>query len=294
MNGKIQDFGIPDIFQLVSSQQKSGALTITVGERETVFLFSEGNIVDVQPDRREPAAMLGTMLVDAGYLTTEELRRTLAACEKSRRKLGEELVEKETLSNETLTRFLSLQIKESVFDVIGLKEGNYDFEGFAVLIPAWMRTAIRPDVLMMEGMQFLDEYPMFRAKFPAGDFHIGRKRGEKIETSALSEPERIIWKVIDFSNEPKRVFRKALITSFEGIKALAALHDRGLIEVTVPRKDKGDSRTLVRAELERGRTIAIVRGAMWGLTALLALSWIYATMLSADAGRAFSSWISFF
>ena len=69
MQGKISDFSIPDIFQLVSSQGKSGSLAVRGADFETVFLFSEGMIVDVQPDRRDPSGMLGTMLVDAGLLT---------------------------------------------------------------------------------------------------------------------------------------------------------------------------------------------------------------------------------
>ena len=39
MQGKITDFSIPDIFQLVSSQGKSGSLSISGNDRVTVFLF---------------------------------------------------------------------------------------------------------------------------------------------------------------------------------------------------------------------------------------------------------------
>ena len=78
MQGKIADFGIPDIFQLVSSQGKSGSLAISGKGRVTIFLFSGGKIVDVQPDRRESKSLLGTMLRDAGYLTDSELKRALS------------------------------------------------------------------------------------------------------------------------------------------------------------------------------------------------------------------------
>ena len=79
MQGKISDFSIPEIFQLVSSQGKSGSLAISGNDRITIFLFSDGRIVDVQPDRREPRSLLGTMLRDAGHLTDSELKRFLDA-----------------------------------------------------------------------------------------------------------------------------------------------------------------------------------------------------------------------
>ncbi|MGB5196249.1 MAG: DUF4388 domain-containing protein, partial [Candidatus Deferrimicrobium sp.] len=231
MQGKIADFGIPDIFQLVSSQGKSGSLAISGEDRVTIFLFSGGKIVDVQPDRRESKSLLGTMLRDAGYLTDSELKRFLSAQGTGGKKIGEILVEKGKVSKEVVYRYLVLQVKECLFDVLTLREGEYRFEGFAVRPAAWGGEPIRPDVLLMEGMQFLDEYPRYRGIFPSGTYRVTRKRGERVDPYALSEEERILWKALDFSEDPDRVYRKACLTGFEGIKALSALLQRGLVEV---------------------------------------------------------------
>ncbi len=165
MQGKIADFSIPDIFQLVSSQAKSGSLAISGENRVTIFLFSGGRIVDVQPDRRESKSLLGTMLRDAGYLTDSELKRILSA-QGVGKKIGEILVEKGKVSKEVIARYLVLQVKECLFDVLTLREGEYRFEGFSVHPVAWGGEPIRPDILLMEGMQYLDEYPRFREIFP--------------------------------------------------------------------------------------------------------------------------------
>ncbi|MEK7365767.1 MAG: DUF4388 domain-containing protein, partial [Candidatus Deferrimicrobiota bacterium] len=118
MQGKIADFSIPDIFQLVSSQGKSGSLEISGNDRVTIFLFSGGRIVDVQPDRRESKSLLGTMLRDAGYLTDSELKRVLSSQGTGGKKIGEILVEKGKVSKEVLARYLVLQVKECLFDVL--------------------------------------------------------------------------------------------------------------------------------------------------------------------------------
>src|SRR3989304_4197177 len=156
MQGKISDFSIPDIFQLIASQGKSGSLNICGEDRETIFLFAEGLIVDVRPDRRDPAGMLGAMLVDAGLLTGEELRRILAGQEKGGKKLGEFLVEKRVISAETLARYLALQIKESLFETLRLQEGESACHGSAVPAPSPRPGSGRPAGLLSEGMQFLD------------------------------------------------------------------------------------------------------------------------------------------
>lgn len=294
MQGKISDFSIPDIFQLVASQGKSGSLAVRGADHETVFLFSEGMIVDVQPDRRDPSGMLGTMLVDAGLLTGEELRRFLAVQEKGGKKLGEALVEKGTISGETLARYHSLQIRESLFDALKLKEGEYRFHGFAVRPPAWMATPVRADVLMMEGMQYLDEYPRYREKFPPGDFLAVRRRGEKVDLAAISEEERRVWKALEFSAEPQRIFRKACLTWLEGIRALWSLRDRGLVEIARPEEKRHDPEQAIRLENERRRRIGYLRAAVWTVATAVTAAWIYRLLLSPDATSAFAMWVRFF
>ena len=295
MQGKIGDFSIPDIFQLVSSQGKSGSLAISGSNRVTIFLFSEGRIVDVQPDRRESKSLLGSMLRDAGFLTDSDLRRLLSSQGASGKKLGEILVERGKVSKEVLARYLVLQVKECLFDVLTFREGEYRFEGFAVRPAPWGGEPIRPDVLMMEGMQFLDEYPLFRGIFPPGAFHVTRKKGERVDTYAFSEVERILWKALEFSDDPDRVYRKACLTGFEGVKGLAALLKRGLIEVsTREAAGRADDAQRVRDEIDARRRFAVIEMAAWGAALAAAAMWIYRGLLSREAFRAFTAWVDFF
>ncbi|MBI5904449.1 MAG: DUF4388 domain-containing protein [Deltaproteobacteria bacterium] len=293
MQGKIADFSIPDIFQLVSSQRKSGSLAISGNDRVTVFLFSDGRIVDVQPDRREARSLLGTMLRDAGYLTDGELRRYLESQGGGGKKLGEILVEKGKISGELLGRYLALQIKECVFDVLTLRDGEYRFEGFLVRPPPWAGKEIRPDVLMMEGMQFLDEYPIYRQKFPSGAFRVNRKKGEKVDPYAFSEEERILWKALEFSEEPDRVFRKACLTGFEGIKALAALLERGLIDIATAHQTV-DPAKRHREEMRFRRHLAWAEAGLWAGAAGIAAVWMREALLSTDVVAVFAGWVHFF
>ena len=295
MQGKLADFSIPEIFQLVSSQGKSGSLAISGNERVTIFLFSGGMIVDVQPDRRGSRSLLGTMLRDAGYLTDSELNRILSSQEKGGKKIGEILVEKGKISKEVLARYLVLQVKECLFDVLTLHEGEYRFEGFTVRPVPGGGESIRPDVLLMEGMQFLDEYPRYRGIFPSGNFRVARKGGERVDPSAFSEEERILWKALAFSEDPDRVYRKACLTGFEGIKALAALLDRGMIEVSVAGPgDRVDPARRLRAETAFRRRFDAIRMALWGAAIAAAAVWIYRGLLAQESFRVFAAWVHFF
>jgi len=295
MQGKIADFSIPDIFQLVSSQAKSGSLAVSGNGRVTIFLFSDGRIVDVQPDRRESKSLLGTMLRDAGFLTDSDLRRILSSQGAGGKKIGEILVEKGKVSKDILARYLVLQVKECLFDVLTFREGEYRFEGFAVRPFPWGGEPIRPDVLLMEGMQFLDEYPRFRGIFPPGDFLVTRKKGERVDPYAFSEVERVLWKALDFSDDPDRVYRKACLTGFEGIKGLAALLQRGLIEVSMAEAgDHVDPGKRLRDEIAARRRFDTIRMAVWSVAVAAAAVWIWRGLLSLEAFRTFTAWVDFF
>jgi len=294
MKGKISDFSIPEIFQLVASQGKSGALTIRGDERETVFLFADGMIVDVQPDRhRARHALLGNMLVAAGYLTTQELPRILAQQDRERKKIGEILVERGKISREKLAKYLYLQVKDSIYYSLRIKEGEYQFEVFAVRPPAWMASSLRADVLLMEGMQFLDEYPQLREKFPPGKFQVARKRGVRIDPSALPEEERAVWNVVEYSPDPYRVFRKACITWYEGLRALWGLWDRGLVEISGLEEESPDAGDVILQSMSRKYAIGCGRAVIWTLTAVVAGSWVYTVLLSPSVTRVLAGWANF-
>src|SRR4030067_894711 len=98
MQGKIVDFGLPGVFQLVAGQGKSGA--ILVGRGKT--------------------------------------------------------------SQEKLAKYLYLQVKDSLYHSLRIKEGDYRFEVFAVRPPPWMTDPLRAGGLLMEGVQVLDRYPRIR------------------------------------------------------------------------------------------------------------------------------------
>ncbi len=295
MQGKIADFGIPEIFQLLGHQSKSGALTVRGDDRETVFLFSDGKIVDVQPDRRRAqSGLLGNMLVDAGYLTEEELRRLLAAQEREGKRIGEILVSRGKISQETLTRYLYLQAKESLYYTLRIREGDYRFETYAVRPSPWTGAPLRSEVLLMEGLQFLDEYPILRSKFPPGRFYLSRKRGARIDPKVLPSEERVVWECLDFSPDPYRIFRKACLTWFEGLKALYILVDRGLVDLSSAVEEPAERDLAARAERARQLRIGVLRAVAWLVALSLTGLWLYRTLLSPSGSAVFSPWAGFF
>ena len=104
-----------------------------------------------------------------------------------------------------------------------------------------------------------------------------------------------MWKALDFSEDPDRVYRKACLTGFEGIKALAALLQRGLIEVSATEPGDGvDPARRLRDEIAFRRRFDAIRMALWGAAVAAAAMWVYRGLLSRGAFRTFTAWVDFF
>jgi hypothetical protein len=110
----------------------------------------------------------------------------------------------------------------------------------------------------------------------------------------LSDEERKIWKAIEFSPEPQRIFRKSCMTWFEGIKALWLLCDRGLVEVSALDTLREDPDRAVKEEFARRAKVGTFRAAAWLAAAALTTFWAYTILLSPASSSVFAVWVRFF
>jgi hypothetical protein len=247
LKGKISEFGIADIFQLLFVQQKSGALEIITSKGEMVFIFKEGQLVDVTPDVRIKDQLIGQMLVDGGFISDTERNRYLKVHLRKGKKFGEILLEKEIVDDDTLSRFLTIQIKECFFQALTYKGGDYRFDAFTVSSYPPIKLPVRVDQLLLEGMQFLDEFPLVMKKFPAKGVLI--KAAEGFEQENFKE-DRIAFDVYSLMNEymePIKHIRRAGLTELEGYKAFAYLNEKGALLIKeevqdVLRKEKEEAK----------------------------------------------------
>jgi hypothetical protein len=73
LEGTIKDFGLPDIFQLIGLQRKTGILTLN-NEKETVTVaFENGMVVTADADSKRLEDRLGNVLVKQGKLSKDRL-----------------------------------------------------------------------------------------------------------------------------------------------------------------------------------------------------------------------------
>src|SRR5687768_17789286 len=109
LRGTLGDFGLPDIFQLVGHQQKTGVLLLKDRELEVKIYFVEGNVVKAEQASRASPDRLGNIMVRAGVISEAQLESALSTQQRTLRRLGDILIEMNACDRATLKEMARLQ-----------------------------------------------------------------------------------------------------------------------------------------------------------------------------------------
>ncbi len=168
LRGTLKDFALPDIFQLIGMQRKTGMLTLE-SERETVIVvFENGSVVHADSTVRRLDDLLGNVLVRQNKLRKEDLEQALARQKVSMQRLGYVLTNQGFIESGDLREALSEQVQQIVFRIFRWRDGSYNFDPSKEV--DYDRENVIPvtaDQILMEGIRRVDEWPIIEKRIPS-------------------------------------------------------------------------------------------------------------------------------
>src|SRR5579862_1626120 len=99
LEGTIKDFGLPDIFQLIGLQRKTGVLTLKSDKESVTITFENGMVVMADSSAKRLEDRLGYVLVKQGKLTKEKLEEALQTQKATLQRLGHILTTQNAITN---------------------------------------------------------------------------------------------------------------------------------------------------------------------------------------------------
>ena len=157
LEGRLEDLGIGDIFQIIGLSNRSGVLTLIRKEGSARMVFSEGQVVFASSDTRN---RLGATLVQKGIVSNEDLEYALRI-QKGRgssKPMGAILIEMGAINQEILEREIRLYIIQVTHDLLGWDSGSFYFElGHALEDAVALKNGLGSDFLLMEATRIRDE-----------------------------------------------------------------------------------------------------------------------------------------
>jgi hypothetical protein len=255
LEGTIRDFGLPDIFQLIGLQRKTGTLTLTNEKDDEVVTvtFESGMVVMADSSAHRLEDRLGNVLVKQGKLTRERLEEALGVQKQTLQRLGHILAGTSAITNRDLREALQIQVSQSVFRVFRWRDGRYQFapsdsadydrENFAPM---------STDFILMEGIRMVDEWPIIEKKIPSFAMVFrpvvdpaaievanssesdtsGGARGAAASSSGrirLSPEEERIFRKVDGVRSVQAIIDSTGVAEFEACRILFDFLNRNLI-----------------------------------------------------------------
>lgn len=158
LEGRLEDLGLPDIFQIIGLSKRSGVLTIIRKEGSGRLVFNNGQVVYASADNK---SRLGYNLVRKGVISQDDLENALRE-QKSRgggRPLGTVLLEMKAISRDDLEKEIRGHITDVVRELLAWSRGSFHFELGEVVggDDVVLRVGVNTEFLLLEGARIQDE-----------------------------------------------------------------------------------------------------------------------------------------
>ena len=232
LEGTIKDFGLPDIFQLIGLQRKTGLLTLKHDQDQVTVYFENGMVVNADSASKRLEDRLGNVLVKQGKLGKDRLEEALNTQKQTLQRLGHVLVTQNYITQKDLKDAISVQVSQIVFKVFRWRDGEYHFAPSETV--DYDRENFSPmsaDFILMEGIRMVDEWPIIEKKIPSMDIvfkpavdphsiEVGGGAEEEMGASERKRSAASSSNKIRLTPEEERIFRKV-----DGVQTVQAIID---------------------------------------------------------------------
>jgi len=254
LQGNIEKFTLPEIFQLIAAGRKSGTLGIQKDDSIVMIYFENGDVVYGYGPRQ--TLHLGQLLRDKGKLTPQQVEEAVglqAKAENSSR-LGEILVAKRFIDRADLEAVVREQIEGLLFSLLSWQNGSFKF--YENQFPTQEEITVRLSVenVILEGLRRLDEANMIADALPNLDtvYVISASQGGRSRSVTMQAPEWNIMALVDGHRTINDICAMSPLGRDESLRRLAQLKLAGLITPSDKRPEKpGETKAMVGDELEK-------------------------------------------
>jgi hypothetical protein len=228
--GNLKTVSLTDIFQLIFSTKKTGALTISKEETKRIIYFKTGFLVYAASSDKQD--LFGSLLLKKGRISKIELDNILKSKEEGK-KIGAALVEQGLFTREEIFECLKMQIEEIVYSLFGWKDGAFEFSEGKTPPPETIQTELNPMNIIMEGMRRIDEWIELRKVLPPDDaiLELVPDPPLKSEELRLSRSDLGILALIGSGKKLQKVVEDSVLDRFLTCKAVANMLQTGLVKI---------------------------------------------------------------
>ena len=283
LEGRLNDFTLEEILQLIALQQKTGVLTVEASY-PMVLYFESGELVGYRDRRGAAPDPLQAYLKNYGFFTAENWEHLRFIQTNSDLDFTEIIINEGHLSPEELLRVQHDVAQEHIFKGMLLRDGRYHFQsGRELLHGIRARIRVKVEGLLMEAARRIDEISTLEERYFDADVRVRRTEKEVGELPIGHRPQNVL-QLVGEESTVGRVEATAKMSHFDVLQTLEMLRDLDLIRVLdLPQAPASESESATSEETPRSASVSAFLLLLVSLAALGATWW--ATPLSSYAER---------
>jgi hypothetical protein len=231
LQGSIEKFTLPEIFQLIAASRKSGTLGIQHNETIVMIYFKEGDIIYGYGPRQ--TFHLGQLLKDRGILSGEQLEEAvqIQAKTENTRRLGEILTSRRFIDRADLEAVVREQIEQLLYSLLAWDSGSFKF--YENQFPTDEEITLRLSVenVILEGLRRLDEMNMIRESLPDFEtvYTISAAQKDRPRSVKLEAQEWNLMALVNGNRSINELVATSSMPEEECLRTLAKLKLAGII-----------------------------------------------------------------
>ena len=235
LQGRLGNFAISDILQMISFSGKTGTLTLIQGWNTRTITFEQGRIVYVAAGARLPGMF--DLLMRTGRLQRYQVEGFRARRPgKTDEEMLAELVQRQLLSKQDLDRCNELLLETAVYTLFLWRNCEFTFTAGEVILEGGIGLTVDGNHLIIEGTRRVDEWIEISPYVPSV-FMIFRKRPNLVDRPVPAD-HRQIYDLVDGQRDVINLSRAANTTQFDTARHLYELAKGKYVETLPPNKRK--------------------------------------------------------
>lgn len=259
--GSLARVALPEVLKTIASNELSGCLEVTSGRVVRTIYFDRGFIVFTASNSESDR--LGQCLLDAGRITERELELA-ASLMKGKRRIGEAIVEAGYLSPDELGRALASQARKVATSLFALEEGMYRFEQQDCPIPLEIRLSLSLYRIQLEGIRLMKNGMLLRNGLPPADSEVRLSKCPpfSFEEVRFEPVELLVMEAAQKSRSLEAIAERVGKGRGKVFRAVYGLLSAGILEraddgrASRPLKVQEESGTFLLSQLEESAEIA--------------------------------------
>lgn len=213
-----------EMLNVIATAGWRGEMHVFAPDVRRVLAIDQGALKHARSDHADDR--LGQVLYRNGVLSKGQLDQLLTEVDPDRR-LGQLVLEKGFLQQETLFKQLQKQVEQIFFASLLAREGNYAFVTDDEAEPPVHSVHLPIAGLLMEGVQRIDEMALFRERIPHDD--LVPEVQSRVSASDIDEGAQVVLAYADGERTIDAIARETGLGTFHTIKALYGLLQQGLV-----------------------------------------------------------------